>query len=120
LHVHASRITSSFVVARRGTVEPPSRFRNRIDYRQRGIAMLRRQRKRSWRNEDAHQRCPRRRADMLDRLAGLNPNLWLLQGGMIVVRADAEAVAALGEVALISGGGSGHEPAHGAMWVTAC
>ncbi|WP_260854717.1 dihydroxyacetone kinase subunit DhaK [Paraburkholderia sp. BCC1884] len=32
---------------------------------------------------------------------------------MIVVRADAEAIAARSEVALISGGGSGHEPAHG-------
>src|SRR6185437_3610915 len=51
--------------------------------------------------------------DMLDGLAALNPNLSLLQGGMIVMRADAEAVAARGEVALISGGGSGHEPAHG-------
>lgn len=51
--------------------------------------------------------------DMLDGLAALNPNLSLLQGGTIVVRADAEAVAARGEVALISGGGSGHEPAHG-------
>ncbi|MGF6674503.1 dihydroxyacetone kinase [Paraburkholderia sp. WSM4174] len=29
------------------------------------------------------------------------------------MRADAQAVAARGEVALISGGGSGHEPAHG-------
>ncbi|CAB3810574.1 dihydroxyacetone kinase subunit DhaK [Paraburkholderia fynbosensis] len=51
--------------------------------------------------------------DMLDGLAALNPNLSLLQGSTIVVRADAEAVAARGEVALISGGGSGHEPAHG-------
>jgi triose/dihydroxyacetone kinase / FAD-AMP lyase (cyclizing) len=51
--------------------------------------------------------------DMLDGLAALNPNLALLQGSTIVVRADAEAVAARGEVALIAGGGSGHEPAHG-------
>ncbi|NKJ50731.1 dihydroxyacetone kinase [Burkholderia sp. SG-MS1] len=51
--------------------------------------------------------------DMLDGLAALNPNLSLLQGSTIVVRADAEAVAARSEVALISGGGSGHEPAHG-------
>ncbi|NYH15065.1 dihydroxyacetone kinase subunit DhaK [Paraburkholderia bryophila] len=51
--------------------------------------------------------------DMLDGLAALNPNLSLLQGGSIVVRADAESAAARGEVALISGGGSGHEPAHG-------
>ncbi|MFM0727713.1 dihydroxyacetone kinase subunit DhaK [Paraburkholderia strydomiana] len=51
--------------------------------------------------------------DMLDGLAALNPHLSLLQGSTIVVRADAEAVVARGEVALISGGGSGHEPAHG-------
>ncbi|MCC8397066.1 dihydroxyacetone kinase subunit DhaK [Paraburkholderia sp. MMS20-SJTR3] len=51
--------------------------------------------------------------DMLKGLVALNPQLSLLQGGSIVVRADAEAVAARGEVALISGGGSGHEPAHG-------
>jgi dihydroxyacetone kinase len=51
--------------------------------------------------------------DMLDGLAALNPDLSLLQGGTIVVRADAEAAKARGEVALISGGGSGHEPAHG-------
>jgi dihydroxyacetone kinase len=51
--------------------------------------------------------------DMLDGLAALNPRLSLLQGTTIIVRADAEAAAARGEVALISGGGSGHEPAHG-------
>jgi dihydroxyacetone kinase len=51
--------------------------------------------------------------DMLEGLAALNPNLSLLQGSTIVVRADAQAVAARGDVALISGGGSGHEPAHG-------
>jgi triose/dihydroxyacetone kinase / FAD-AMP lyase (cyclizing) len=51
--------------------------------------------------------------DMLDGLAAFNPGLSLLQGSTIIVRADAEAAAARGEVALISGGGSGHEPAHG-------
>src|ERR1700689_965588 len=51
--------------------------------------------------------------DMLEGLAALNPNLSLLQGSTIVVRAHAQAVAARGDVALISGGGSGHEPAHG-------
>ncbi|MBB5443666.1 MULTISPECIES: dihydroxyacetone kinase family protein [unclassified Paraburkholderia] len=51
--------------------------------------------------------------DMLDGLIALNPQLSLLQGGTIVLRADAQAAAARGEVALISGGGSGHEPAHG-------
>jgi dihydroxyacetone kinase len=51
--------------------------------------------------------------DMLDGLAALNPGLSLLQSSTIIVRADAEGAAARGEVALISGGGSGHEPAHG-------
>ena len=51
--------------------------------------------------------------DMLDGLAALNPGLSLLQDSTIIVRADAEAAAARGEVALIAGGGSGHEPAHG-------
>ena len=51
--------------------------------------------------------------EMLDGLTALNPGLALLQGTTIVVRADAAAAAARGEVALISGGGSGHEPAHG-------
>lgn len=51
--------------------------------------------------------------DMLDGLVALNPHLSLLHGTTIVARTDAEAAAARGEVALISGGGSGHEPAHG-------
>ncbi|XP_069713351.1 triokinase/FMN cyclase [Phaenicophaeus curvirostris] len=46
-------------------------------------------------------------------LAGLvtcNANLRLLQGHRVVLRAD--LVAIKGRVALLSGGGSGHEPAH--------
>ncbi|RKP51927.1 dihydroxyacetone kinase family protein [Pararobbsia silviterrae] len=50
--------------------------------------------------------------DMLDGLVALNPELtWLPHSG-VVIRADAQSAAAQGEVALISGGGSGHEPAH--------
>ncbi|XP_053923488.1 triokinase/FMN cyclase [Cuculus canorus] len=48
-----------------------------------------------------------------DALAGLvacNANLRLLQGHRVVLRAD--LVAIKGRVALLSGGGSGHEPAH--------
>jgi dihydroxyacetone kinase len=51
--------------------------------------------------------------EMLGGLAALHPGLTLLEGGSIVVRSDAAEAAARGEVALISGGGSGHEPAHG-------
>ncbi|XP_060119264.1 triokinase/FMN cyclase [Heteronotia binoei] len=48
-----------------------------------------------------------------DALAGLvacNPGLQLLQGHRVALRSDLENVE--GKVALISGGGSGHEPAH--------
>jgi triose/dihydroxyacetone kinase / FAD-AMP lyase (cyclizing) len=50
--------------------------------------------------------------DMLGGFVALNPGLTMLPGSTIVVRADADAVAQRGEVALISGGGAGHEPAH--------
>ncbi|XP_063253534.1 triokinase/FMN cyclase [Prinia subflava] len=48
-----------------------------------------------------------------DALAGLvacNPGLRLLQGHRVVLRSDLAAIR--GRVALLSGGGSGHEPAH--------
>ncbi|XP_075611669.1 triokinase/FMN cyclase isoform X1 [Balearica regulorum gibbericeps] len=48
-----------------------------------------------------------------DALAGLvacNPGLRLLQGHRVVLRADLATIR--GRVALLSGGGSGHEPAH--------
>ncbi len=48
-------------------------------------------------------------------LAGLvaaSNGLRLIEGTTIVVRADLAAVTGAGKVALISGGGSGHEPAH--------
>ncbi|XP_036151639.1 triokinase/FMN cyclase isoform X1 [Myotis myotis] len=48
-----------------------------------------------------------------DALAGLvacNPNLQLLQGYRVVLRSDLDSLK--GQVALLSGGGSGHEPAH--------
>ncbi|XP_032547645.1 triokinase/FMN cyclase [Chiroxiphia lanceolata] len=48
-----------------------------------------------------------------DALAGLvscNPGLRLLQGHRVLLRSDLSAVR--GRVALLSGGGSGHEPAH--------
>ncbi|CAN5478527.1 dihydroxyacetone kinase family protein [soil metagenome] len=51
-------------------------------------------------------------ADMLGGLAWSNPGIALLQGHLVAVRSDIEAVKARGEVTLVSGGGSGHEPAH--------
>lgn len=48
-----------------------------------------------------------------DALAGLvacNPSLQLLQGHRVALRADLDSLQ--GRVALLSGGGSGHEPAH--------
>lgn len=48
-----------------------------------------------------------------DALAGFvasNPDLQLLQGHRVVLRSDLESLK--GRVALLSGGGSGHEPAH--------
>lgn len=50
--------------------------------------------------------------DMIAGLAIANPGLALLEGERVVLRADIEAFKASGCVALISGGGSGHEPAH--------
>lgn len=46
-------------------------------------------------------------------LAGLvacNPHLQLLQGHRVALRSDLDSLK--GRVALLSGGGSGHEPAH--------
>lgn len=48
-----------------------------------------------------------------DSLAGLvasNPDLQLLQGHRVALRSDLDSLK--GRVALLSGGGSGHEPAH--------
>lgn len=50
--------------------------------------------------------------DMLSGLLRTRPNLALLEGHRVVVRADFAELASSGKVALISGGGSGHEPAH--------
>src|SRR5690625_307110 len=49
--------------------------------------------------------------DMLTGTARTNAAVTVLDGG-VVVRSDVEQWRELGEVALISGGGSGHEPAH--------
>ncbi|XP_048341473.1 triokinase/FMN cyclase isoform X2 [Sphaerodactylus townsendi] len=48
--------------------------------------------------------------DALTGIVTCNPGLQLLQGHRVALRSDLENVE--GKVALISGGGSGHEPAH--------
>ncbi|KAJ1178250.1 hypothetical protein NDU88_003497 [Pleurodeles waltl] len=48
--------------------------------------------------------------DALGGLASCNPNVQILQGHRVVLRRDLEEVR--GRVAVLSGGGSGHEPAH--------
>ncbi|MEJ1273413.1 triokinase FMN cyclase [Cricetulus griseus] len=48
--------------------------------------------------------------DALSGLVACNPNLQLLQGHRVALRSDLDSLK--GRVALLSGGGSGHEPAH--------
>ncbi len=50
--------------------------------------------------------------DVLEGLVLTQPSLALLAGERVVVRADIESFRSTGYVALVSGGGSGHEPAH--------
>src|SRR6218665_724770 len=50
--------------------------------------------------------------DALRGLAALNPAIALTGNDHIAVRSDVAAMLARGEVALLSGGGAGHEPAH--------
>lgn len=50
--------------------------------------------------------------DCLEGFVAVNPGLRLLKGHRVVVRADVEEYKASGKVAVISGGGSGHEPSH--------
>ncbi|XP_068117596.1 triokinase/FMN cyclase [Hyperolius riggenbachi] len=48
--------------------------------------------------------------DVLNGLARCNPDLRVLEGHRVILRSDLSRVK--GRVALLSGGGSGHEPAH--------
>jgi dihydroxyacetone kinase len=50
--------------------------------------------------------------ECLEGIVRLDSQLALLDGSMTVVRADARELAARGHVAIVSGGGAGHEPAH--------
>jgi dihydroxyacetone kinase len=50
--------------------------------------------------------------EMLDGLTRANPGIAVLNGQTIVVRRDHRELAERGTVAIISGGGAGHEPAH--------
>ncbi|WNG16261.1 dihydroxyacetone kinase family protein [Cystobacter fuscus] len=51
-------------------------------------------------------------AEMLEGLVSLHPGLALLEGEAVVMRSDLPADPAARQVAVLSGGGSGHEPAH--------
>lgn len=48
--------------------------------------------------------------DALSGFVACNPDLQLLQGYRVALRSDLDSLK--GRVALLSGGGSGHEPAH--------
>ena len=48
----------------------------------------------------------------LEGLVTINPGLRLIKDSRVVVRADIDNVRKAGKVALLCGGGSGHEPAH--------
>jgi len=50
---------------------------------------------------------------MLAGMARMDSHVDLLPGFNVLVRSDLDSFRAAGKVALISGGGSGHEPAHG-------
>src|SRR5690349_17049670 len=50
--------------------------------------------------------------EMLEGLVSLHPGLALLEGEAVVMRSDLPADPAARQVAVLSGGGSGHEPAH--------
>ena len=51
--------------------------------------------------------------EMLEGLVAGAPGLVLLDGQTVVVRRDHADLARDGVVAIVSGGGAGHEPAHG-------
>ena len=50
--------------------------------------------------------------DCLEGLCYAHPGLKLVKGHRVIVRSDFDSVKQQGQVALMSGGGSGHEPAH--------
>ena len=50
--------------------------------------------------------------EMLEGMVAMNPSLALLGDETVVIRSDIEQWRTRGQVALISGGGAGHEPAH--------
>ena len=50
--------------------------------------------------------------EMLEGLADMSPAQALLAGDHVIIQAGLPPRAARGQVAVISGGGSGHEPAH--------
>lgn len=51
--------------------------------------------------------------EALQSIVAANPGLNLLKGHRVVIRSDVDDLRKAGKVTLVSGGGSGHEPAHG-------
>ena len=56
--------------------------------------------------------------DNLHGYVALNPGVRLLKGHRVVVRADFEELEKAGKVAVVCGGGSGHEPAFSGNYQT--
>jgi dihydroxyacetone kinase len=50
-------------------------------------------------------------------MVAINPGLQLLAGHPVIIRSDIDDVKAQHKVALVSGGGSGHEPAHAGLFL---
>ena len=55
--------------------------------------------------------------DCLQGLVKVNSGLKILEGHQVIIRADIEEVKAVGKVTVLSGGGSGHEPAHAGIFI---
>lgn len=49
--------------------------------------------------------------ESLEGVVAVNPGLRKLRGHRVIVRSDLEDYVASGKVAILTGGGSGHEPA---------
>jgi len=53
----------------------------------------------------------------LEGLVAINPGIRLIKDERVAVRADIDEMKKAGKVTLLSGGGSGHEPAHAGTFI---